>query len=169
MSTFAAKGGRWQFAMRDLLAWTWCAGAIAAAARNGLASLAVFGIPLSILGYQVIVRPKDRHWPGWRKTTLRFLPAFGCGVLVVVLLLAGVRPLDAASGMALQGGVLWSLALGASRRRIGRALVPAPLVAFAYLVACASWPQSMERFVRGVPGSVLLQDVRGGRNGVQLF
>jgi hypothetical protein len=155
--------------MRDLLAWTWCAGALAAGFRGGLSALTVFGLPLAIVGYQAIARSKDWRWPGWRIVASRFWPVLACGGLLAVVRLKGVRPLDSASSAALAGGALWSLALAASPRRIWRWLAPAPLAGFAYLLACASWPQSIERFVRGVPGSVLLQDVRGGRDGVRLF
>lgn len=169
MSISAAKHGRWQFAMRDLLAWTWCAGAIAAAGRNGLSSLAAFGIPLSIVGYQAIARSKDWRWPGWRIVARRYCGVFVCGGLLAALLLRGVWPFDAASGMALAGGVLWSLMLASARRRFWRVLSPAPILGFAYLLTCSMAAEKMERFIRGVPRSVLLQDVRGGRDGVQLL
>lgn len=165
----AAAHARWQFAVRDLLAWTWCAGAVAAAARHGLPLLAAFGIPLSIVGYQAIARSKAWSWPGWRVVGRRFWAPAACGGLLAVVLARGVWPLDSAGGMALAGGVLWSVVLATAERRAWRALAPAPIVGFAYLLACAVWPLQMERFVRGVPGSVALQDVRGGRNGVRLL
>lgn len=71
--------------------------------------------------------------------------------------------------MALAGGAIWSLALVSAERRAWRVLAPAPLFVFVHLLLCIAWPQRMERFIRGVPGSVLLQDVRGGRNGIQLL
>lgn len=169
MSISAAKQGRWQFAMRDLLAWTWCAGAVAAAGRNGFSSLAAFGIPLSIVGYQAIARSKDWRWPGWRVVARRFWAVLVCGLLLATLLLRGVWPLDVASGMALAGGVLWSITLAGARRRLWRGLAPAPIVGFVWLLVCSLAPQAAERFIRGVPRSVLLQDVRGGRDGVQLL
>ena len=169
MSISAAEQGRWQFAMRDLLAWTWCAGAIASAGRSGLSTLAVFGVPLSIVGYRAIARSQNGHWPGWRVVARRYWSVFVCGLLLAALLLRGVWPLDAASGMALAGGVLWSISLAGDRRRLWRMLAPAPIAGFIYLLVCSLEPQLAERFIRGVPRSVLLQDVRGGRNGVQLL
>ncbi len=160
---------QFQFALRDLLAWTWCAGAISASLRGGLSSLLVFGIPLSLVGYQAIARANDLRWPGWRPLAQRCWSVVGCAGLLALILSCGVRPLGAAGGMALAGGVLWSLALVSAKRRAWRVLAPAPLLVFVYLLLCVAWPQRMERFIRGVPGSVLLQDVRGGRNGIQLL
>jgi hypothetical protein len=170
MSALSGARSIWQFGLRDLLAWTWCIGAIAASMRQGLTLLLIFGLPLSILGYQAIARTKTWHWPGWRFALRTNWPVVVCSIaLAVILLCWRVRPLDMAGGMALAGGVLWSAALASARRRFWRALAPTPLLGFAYLLLCVNSPQHMERFIRGVPGSVLLQDVRGGRNGIQLF
>src|SRR5690242_13561668 len=97
MSVLPGARTNWQFGLRDLLAWTWCIGAVGASMRQGLTLLLIFGLPLSILGYQAIARKKVWIWPGWRSALRRSWPVIACGgAMAILLLFSKVRPLEMA-------------------------------------------------------------------------
>lgn len=167
-SEAAQRQTPFQFATRDLLAWTWCVGAAAAALRGGASSLLAFGIPLGLVGYHAIARQTDWRLPPWRFAA-RCWPVAGCGGLLAMALAGGLRPLDAASAMSLVGVLLWSVILAAAKRPLWRILAPACMAPPACLLLCLGQPQLVDRLARGVSGTVALQDVRGGRQGVRIL